>query len=429
MILTHSTIEKVRRGVSPSEEELSALVDGYLSGAVSKEETTDFLRAVCASGLSDQATCDLTNVMLRSGDTLTFKPRKYPYADKHSTGGLADSTTLIVAPVVASCGVPFLKMSGRKLGHTGGTIDKLELFKGLRTELTVEEAERVVDETGVAVIAQTEDLVPADKALYKLRDETNTVKSLPLIASSVVSKKLASGAEVLVLDVKTGKGAFMESVEDAVKLATLMTDILFAAGRQAAAVISDMNSPLGDYVGGVLEVGDALDVLAGKKGRLRTLALILSSRLLSMAKGISLADAKREAEEALASGRAEKKLREMVSAQGGETALFDGNIRAKYKKNILHSVTAKTDGYLAEMDCVSLGYIARDAEKQGAYGIFAPYKIGDFVEKGASIFTLYGEAPVTADLMDRLEKAVRLSDAPVPAFPLVYEIVERRRSF
>ena len=429
MILTHSTIEKVRRGVSPSEEELSALVGGYLSGAVSKEETTDFLRAVCASGLSDQATCDLTNVMLRSGDTLTFKPRKYPYADKHSTGGLADSTTLIVAPVVASCGVPFLKMSGRKLGHTGGTIDKLELFKGLRTELTVEEAERVVDETGVAVIAQTEDLVPEDKALYKLRDETNTVKSLPLIASSVVSKKLASGAEVLVLDVKTGKGAFMESVEDAVKLATLMTDILFAAGRQAAAVISDMNSPLGDYVGGVLEVGDALDVLAGKKGRLRTLALILSSRILAMAKGISLADAEREAEDALASGRAEKKLREMVSAQGGETALFDGNIRAKYKKNILHSVTAKADGYLAEMDCVSLGYIARDAEKQGAYGIFAPYKIGDFVEKGASIFTLYGEAPVTADLLDRLEKAVRLSDAPVPAFPLVYEIVERRRSF
>ena len=427
MISARGTTEKVRRGESPSKEELSALVGGYLSGAVSRAEMTDFLRAVCACGLSDQATIDLTDVMLRSGDTLTFTPREYPYADKHSTGGLADSTTLIVAPIVASCGVPFLKMSGRKLGHTGGTIDKLELFKGLRTELTVEEAERVVDETGVAVIAQSKDLVPADKALYKLRDETNTVKSLPLIASSVVSKKLASGADVLVLDVKTGKGAFMESVEDAVKLAILMTDILFAAGRQAAAVISDMNSPLGDYVGGVLEVGDALDVLAGKKGRLRTLALILSSRLLAMAKGISLADAEREAEEALESGRAEKKLREMVSAQGGETSFFDGNIRAKYKKNVLHSVMAKECGYLAEIDCVSLGYIARDAEKQGAYGIFAPYKVGDFVKKGASIFTLYGDSPVTADVIDRLEKAARLEKSPVGAFPLVYEIVERRR--
>ena len=216
MISARGTTEKVRRGESPSKEELSALVGGYLSGAVSREEMTDFLREVCACGLSDQATIDLTDVMPRSGDTLTFTPREYPYADKHSTGGLADSTTLIVAPIVASCGVPFLKMSGRKLGHTGDTIDKLELFKGLRTELTVEEAERVVDETGVAVIAQSKDLVPADKALYKLRDETNTVKSLPLIASSVVSKKLASGADVLVLDVKTGKGAFMERVEESV---------------------------------------------------------------------------------------------------------------------------------------------------------------------------------------------------------------------
>ena len=225
------TAENIVRKVVAGEEldraDLTAIVEGYLGGEVSKEEMTDFLRAVCLHGLSERATFLLTDVMLRSGEILSFTPREYPYADKHSTGGLADSTTLIVAPVVASCGVPFLKMSGRKLGHTGGTIDKLELFKGLRTEIPIAEAEAIVEKTGVAVIAQSKELVPADKALYKLRDETDTVKSLPLIASSVISKKLASGAEVFVLDVKTGSGAFMETVEDSVRLAALKKSFPF----------------------------------------------------------------------------------------------------------------------------------------------------------------------------------------------------------
>ena len=416
-------IEKVLAGTDLDRTELKETVEGYLSGAVSREEMASFLRAVCAKGLSEQATIWLTQVMLESGDRLTFTPRGYPYADKHSTGGLADSTTLIVAPVVASTGIPFLKMSGRKLGHTGGTIDKLELFKGLRTEMTIAEAEAIVEKTGVAVIAQSKELVPADKAMYKLRDETNTVKSLPLIASSVISKKLASGADVFALDVKTGSGAFMETVEDSIRLAELMVKILVSSGKKAAAVISDMDSPLGDYVGGVLEVSDALDVLDGKESRLYELSMVLASRIIALAKGISVEAAEREARDAVKSGRAKAKLMEMVSAQGGESSLFDGNIRAKYRSSPLAEIRAERGGSLSHIDCVTLGFVARDAEKQGGYGIFAPRKVGDYVREGDILFALYGIEPPSEDVIARLRGCMVFSDAPVEAPPLVYKIV------
>lgn len=419
-----SIIRKVREKQDLTKAELSTVVGGYLSGSVSREEMTDFLRAVCDEGLTEGATVRLTEVMLESGERLTFTLRDYPYADKHSTGGLADSTTLIVAPVVASCGVPFLKMSGRKLGHTGGTIDKLELFKGLRTEMTVSEAEKVVEETGLAVIAQSKELVPADKAIYKLRDETGTVKSLPLIASSVVSKKLASGADVFVLDVKTGSGAFMESTEESVALAECMVKILFAAGKKAAAVISDMDSPLGDYVGGVLEVADALDVLEGKKNRLATLSLLIASKIVSLAKGISFDLAEKEASAALSEGRAKEKLMKMVLAQGGSTELFDGDFRAKYRKSPACEIVAEQDGYVEHIDCVTLGFAARDAEKQGGYGIYAPRKKGDFVKKGELLFALYGESALQEDVLSRLQHCVTLSSQQVDAPPLVHRIVE-----
>jgi len=422
--MRESIIQKIIRGAEPTKAELAALVDGYLDGSVSRERTTEFLRAVCAHGLSEQAAINLTEVMLESGERLSFSPRAYPYADKHSTGGLADSTTLIVAPIVASCGIPFLKMSGRKLGHTGGTIDKLELFKGFRTEMTVPEAEAVVDKVGAAIIAQSKELVPADKALYKLRDETDTVKSLPLIASSVVSKKLASGADVFALDVKTGKGAFMESVEESVTLAKLMVKILTAAGKKAAAVISDMNSPLGDYVGGVTEVSDALDVLDGKNGRLRDLSAYLASHLIAAAKGKDLAAAKQEAEAALTSGKAREKLVEIVRAQGGSDELFDENIRTKYKKAVLAEITAERAGYLSEIDCVTLGFAARDAEKQGGYGIRVPFKLGDRVQKGDVLFTLYGKGTADQEILARLKGTVTLADDAPATLPLVYETIE-----
>lgn len=416
-------IECVKSKLPLGKAALAGIVGGYLSGEVTKARMTEFLRAVCEYGMSDEDATYLTEVMLESGETLSFKPREYPYADKHSTGGVADSTTLIIAPIVAAAGVPFLKMSGRKLGHTGGTIDKLECFKGLRTELTVAEAEKVVDKVGAAVIAQTGELVPADKALYKLRDETDTVRSIPLIASSVVSKKLASGAEVLVLDVKTGAGAFMESVTEGEALASLMVHILTLSGRRAAAVLSDMNSPLGEGVGGVMEVIDAIEVLEGKKSRLRELALLIAGKILSLAKGVSDEAGRAEAEGILASGAALGKLREMVAAQGGSLDLFKGETRDSVLSKRAGVVLADRAGYVKGIDCVKLGLLAREFESGGGYGMLVPVKVGTAVKQVDALVRLFGEKPASGDALRALESCFEIVSERVSPDPLVYKIV------
>ena len=416
-------VEKVKRGEAIGEALLKEWIEGYLAGDVSKDAMTAFLKAVCEFSLSEDDAIALTKVMLESGEVLSFKKRAYPYADKHSTGGLADSTTLIVAPIVAAAGVPFLKMSGRKLGHTGGTIDKLEKFKGLRPEMTVAEAEKVVDEVGAAVIAQSKELVPADKALYKLRDETGTVRSLPLIASSVVSKKLASGAEVFCLDVKTGNGAFMEKVEDAVALAKLMVKILNAHGKKAVAVISDMNSPLGSYIGGETEVLDALDALSGKENRLSELSLLIAAKLIALAKGLSEEAAFSEAKRLLTSGAAREKLKEIVRAEGGETTLFEAEKRDAILREESGSVFSEKSGYLGKIDCVRLGELARRYEENGGNGIFVPFKIGDAVEKGDALAVLKGSAEVSPAFFRELGECFEITETRVPPFPLVFKIV------
>ncbi|MBO4478954.1 MAG: thymidine phosphorylase [Clostridia bacterium] len=415
-------IDLVKKGARVGKPALKEIVDGYLSGKVSKETMTEFLRAVCACGLSDEDATLLTEVMVESGERLSFTPRKYPYADKHSTGGVADSTTLVIAPVVASCGVPFLKMSGRKLGHTGGTIDKLECFKGLRTEISVEEAERIVDKVGAAVIAQSKELVPADKAMYKLRDETGTVKSLPLIASSVVSKKLASGAEVFVLDVKTGAGAFMETVEEGTALAKLMVNILKKSGKKAAAVLSDMNSPLGEGVGGVMEVIDAVEVLEGKKSRLRDLALAIAGKIVALAKGVSDEEGAAQAAAALDSGKALSKLKEMIAAQGGALDLFEKQERASLLSQAAGIVRAEQDGYVAAIDCVKLGFLAREFEASGGYGMLVPVKVGSAVKKGDALVRLYGEA-AKGDALHALSACFSIVEARVKPDPLIYKTI------
>ena len=416
-------VECVKNKIPLGKAALADIVGGYLSGEVTKARMTQFLRAVCEYGLSDEDATYLTEVMLESGERLSFKPRKYPYADKHSTGGVADSTTLIIAPVVAAAGVPFLKMSGRKLGHTGGTLDKLECFKGLRTELTVAEAEKVVDEVGAAVIAQTGELDPADKAMYKLRDETGTVKSIPLIASSVVSKKLASGAEVLVLDVKMGAGAFMQDMEEGETLAALMVRILRSAGRRAAAVLSDMDSPLGEGVGGVMEVIDAIEVLEGKKSRLRELALLIAGKIISLAKGVSDEAGRREAEDMLDSGKALQKLREMVSAQGGSLELFKGETREKIRSRRAGDVLADRAGYVKGIDCVKLGLLAREFESGGGYGMLVPVKVGSKVDEGDILVRLYGETHASAETLAALRNCFEIVSESVAPDPLVYKIV------
>ena len=417
-------IEKVKANKPLGKSALKEIVDGYLSGTLSKQRMTEFLRAVCECGISDEDAISLTEVMLESGERLSFKPREFPYADKHSTGGVADTTTLIVAPIVAAAGVPFLKMSGRKLGHTGGTLDKLECFRGLRTELSVEEAERVVDKVGAAVIAQSERLVPADKAMYKLRDETDTVRSIPLIASSVVSKKLASGAEVFVLDVKTGVGAFMQNVEEGEALAKLMVRILKDSGKRAAAVLSDMNSPLGEGVGGVLEVIDAIEVLEGKQSRLRDLALAIAGKILSLAKGVSDEEGKAQAAEMLASGKALEKLKEIIVAQGGSLSLFKGETREKLLACRAGDVLAERDGYVQSIDCIKLGLIAREYERSGGYGMMVPVKVGSALKKGDPLVHLYGKEPASTERIAALYSCFTLREERVAPDPLIYKIVD-----
>ena len=416
-------INLVKEGKPIGKAAIATLIDGYLKGGVSREQMTDFLRAVCRYGLSDADTTLLTEVMLESGERLSFTPRDYPYADKHSTGGVADSTTLIVAPIVAAAGVPFLKMSGRKLGHTGGTIDKLECFHGLRTDLSIAEAEEVVNKTGAAIIAQTKELVPADKALYKLRDETDTVKSIPLIASSVVSKKLASGAEVFVLDVKTGDGAFMDTVEEGAKLARLMVHILKAAGKRAAAFLTDMNSPLGEGVGGVMEVLDAIDVLEGAKGRLRELSLRLAGKLISLSKGLSDEAALGEAKEILDSGKALAKLKEIIAAQGGSLDLFSPDARRYILSRTAGTVLSKGDGFIGKIDCVKLGNLAREFEKDGGYGMIVRVKVGDKIKTGDSLLFLLRDTPASDELLSALEACFTVTETAPPDLPLIYEIV------
>ena len=418
-------IDRIVKGEPLGKAAIKTTVEGYLTGSVPKEEMTAFLRAVCAHGMSDRDATYLTEVMLESGKTLSFRRRQYPYADKHSTGGVADSTTLIIAPIVAAAGVPFLKMSGRKLGHTGGTIDKLESFYGLRTELTIPEAESVVERTGAAIIAQTKDLVPADKALYKLRDETDTVRSLPLIASSVVSKKLASGADVLVLDVKAGNGAFMKTVEEGEALAKLMVHILHSHGKKAAAVLSDMNSPLGDGVGGAMELVDAVEVLEGKEGRLRDLALLIAGKLITLAKGVAPEEGQREALGILTSGKALAKFREIITAQGGSLELLKRETRDRiFFAREAGVVTAQKDGYVAHVDCVKLGFLARDQENGGGYGMRVPFKVGSAVKAGDALVRLYGKTPTDEAMLRALSDCFVISDAPVEPDPLVYRIIE-----
>ena len=421
--MVEEIIKRIKERSPLGKERLAAFVGGYLSGAIGKEDATRILRAVCDFGLSDADAVSLTEVMLESGDRLSFKPRKYLYADKHSTGGVADSTTLVIAPIVAAAGVPFLKMSGRKLGHTGGTIDKLECFSGFRTELSVKEAEAVVDKTGAAIIAQSKDLVPADKALYKLRDETDTVKSLPLIASSVVSKKLASGADVLVLDVKTGAGAFMDTLEEGKKLAQLMVRILHDSGRQAAALLSDMNSPLGEGIGGVMEVIDAIEVLEGKESRLRDLSVAIAGLLIARAKKVSEKEGQKEAFSLLKTGKALAKLKEIVAAQGGSLDLFSKETRTSVTSSVAGTVSAPRSGFVEKIDCVSLGNLAREFENAGGFGMTVPVKIGSPVAKGDVIVRLFGETKAPDDMLSALSDCFTLSPTPIASLPLVYEIV------
>ncbi len=311
-------IEKKKNGLTLTKEELAFAFEGYLKGDIPDYQMSSFLMAICLKGLTDEEIFCLTDLFLKSGEILDWSSLEGVKVDKHSTGGVGDKTTLVLAPLVASCHVPVIKMSGRGLGHTGGTIDKLESIPGYRTDLSEEEIKKQVEQIGVVVTGQTKDLVPMDKKVYALRDVTGTVESLGLIATSIMSKKLASGADKILIDIKVGKGALIKNQEDANFLSGITKRIGDHYGREVQTVLSDMNV-LGRTIGNSLEVIEAIDVLKGKEqSEFSKLCIDLASSMVSMAKGTDLATSKQEVMNALLSGKALSKFLELVKAQGGE---------------------------------------------------------------------------------------------------------------
>jgi len=384
-------INKKRVGMMLTKEELDYAFNGYLNGIVKDYQMSSLLMAICINGMDDLETFSLVDIFIKSGDIIDLSNIPGIKVDKHSTGGVGDKVTLIIGPIVASCGVSVPKMSGRGLGHTGGTIDKLESIKGFNTNLSETEFINQVNEIGIAVIGQTKNLCPLDKVIYALRDVTGTTASIPLIATSIMSKKIAGGSDKILLDVKVGNGALMKTMEDAEKLADLMERIGKAYNREVICKISDMNVPLGDNIGNSLEVIEAIDVLNGKKGILYDLCIEIASQMISLAKNISLSDSKIEAINAIDSKRAYNKFLEFVKAQGGDITslkVSDKTIDIKSNKNgIIKEINTLALGELS----VSLGAGRRSKEDKidHSVGIVLKKHLDEHVEIGETLFTLY----------------------------------------
>ena len=432
-------IEKKRDGGELNREEMEELILGYVKEQVPDYQMAAFLMAVVFRGMTDRETAVLTDVMMHSGDTVDLSCLPGVKVDKHSTGGVGDTTTLIVAPLVAACGGTVAKMSGRGLGHTGGTLDKLESIPGVNIEQPLERFINIVRENSLAVVGQSGNLVPADKKLYALRDVTATIGSIPLIASSVMSKKLAAGADAIVLDVKVGSGAFMHTVEDAQKLASLMVRIGKHLGRRCEAIITDMNQPLGLAVGNALEVQEAVNVLSGpvsEEEPLVKVSLLLGAHMLLLSGIVATeAEGKERLLQALRTGAGLKKLRRMVEALGGDPAYIDAQkIKELCAVRRLVEVFPRQDGYLSGLIAEKIGTASQllgagRARKEDAIdpavGLVMHKRVGDALFTGEPFCTLYVNDET------RLEEAVALlqqsmivcADKPAPT-PLVYDIVK-----
>ncbi len=388
---TIEIINKKRINKELSKEELDFVFNGYLKGTVKDYQMSSLLMAICINGMSEREIFDLVDIFIKCGDVLDLSEIPGIKVDKHSTGGVGDKVSLIIGPIVASCGVPVPKMSGRGLGHTGGTIDKLESIKGFNVSLTEEEFIEQVKTIGLAITGQTRNLCPLDKVIYALRDVTGTTASIPLIAVSIMSKKIAGGADKILLDVKVGDGALMKSKADARKLAMLMTKIGKFYHRDVICEITDMNTPLGDNIGNSLEVIEAMDILKGKKSSLRDLCVDISTQMLHMAKGISISSAKEKVLEVLDSGQAYKKFLEFVKAQKGDINSLEVSKKTidvlSTKDGIVKKIRALNLGELS----VSLGAGRRNKEDKIDYtvGIVLKKHLNDAVKKGDILFTVY----------------------------------------
>lgn len=427
-------ILKKKAGEALSAEEIRAFARGAADGSIPDYQLSALLMAICFRGMNAEETACLTMEMMHSGGVVDLSQIPGVCVDKHSTGGVGDTTTLVLVPLAAACGAKVAKISGRGLGHTGGTLDKLESIPGCSVEKTQEEFIRQVQEIGCAVIGQTHDLCPADKALYALRDVTGTVGCVPLIASSIVSKKLASGAGAIVLDVKTGSGALMQTLDESIELAKAMVDIGAQAGKPILALVTGMEQPLGTHVGNALEVKEAIDILAGRAGGdLLAVSLELGSRML-IAAGIAkdVADGKARMQAALDSGAGLQKLREMIEAQGGDGRCcedVDYLPHAAYKI----AVPAPRDGYVCAMDTTAIGYCAQDLgagrkqktdEIDPAVGLVMDVRLGDFVRAGDSLATLYlNKRELANPAVARMQAAITLGGEKPELPPLVYASV------
>jgi pyrimidine-nucleoside phosphorylase len=427
-MLFYDLIKKKRDGMELQTEEIHHFVKAVTTGEIPDYQIAAFLMAAFLMGLSTGETAELTLAMACSGDTIDLS-HLGKSVDKHSTGGVADTTTLITGPLVAACGVPVAKMTGRGLGHTGGTVDKLESIPGFTTALSLQQFLRQIDEIGIALISATAQLAPADKILYALRDVTATVDSVPLIASSIMSKKIAAGATHIVLDVKYGRGAFMKKVEDAEVLARTMVEIGRLTGRPTVALLTSMEEPLGSAIGNSLEVMEARRILSGQGGSpaLRSVSLALARELLMLYdEKLSSDDAVYKLDSALTTGRAYDKLRELISAQGGD--LEKPLPLAAHRIEI----TAPEEGYIAEVDALALGQVAvllgagrarKDDPIDYGAGLELAVRRGDRVKKGQSLASAYSSQRLPEDIIIRIQKAFLLGDTKPPNRELIVKTV------
>ncbi len=434
-------IDKKAHGEALTTDEIQMMVDGFVKGDIPDYQMSSMMMAILQRGMSSKETADLTMSMMHSGDVVDLSDLPGIKLDKHSTGGVGDTTTLIVAPLVAACGGTVAKMSGRGLGHTGGTLDKLESIPGTSIEQSLESFKEIVRENGLAVIGQTGNLVPADKKMYALRDVTATVGSVPLIASSIMSKKLASGSDAIVLDVKTGTGAFMHTKEDAFELAKTMVSIGTHVGRKVRALVTDMNQPLGMKIGNALEVQEAVEVLSGQVDEsdpLFEVCMLLGENMLvlgNLAKDETTA--RKMLIEKIKDGSGLKKLQDMITLQGGDASYLTVENMKKLVAVKQHvDVTSEFDGYITKMDAQKIGNAAQmlgagRAKKEDvidpAVGMVMKVRCGASVQKGDVLCTLYvNDDRNVSEVIKMMHEAISIEKEPKEINPMIYGIVTEK---
>ncbi|MBC1876001.1 pyrimidine-nucleoside phosphorylase [Listeria seeligeri] len=425
-------ISKKRDGKALSTEEIQFFIDGYTNGEIPDYQASALAMAIFFQDMNDEERADLTMAMVGSGDTIDLSAIEGNKVDKHSTGGVGDTTTLVLAPLVAAVGVPVAKMSGRGLGHTGGTIDKLESIEGFHIELDKKDFINLVNRDKVAVIGQSGNLTPADKKMYALRDVTGTVNSIPLIASSIMSKKIAAGADAIVLDVKTGAGAFMKTDEDAENLAHAMVRIGNNVGRNTMAVISDMSQPLGEAIGNALEVKEAIDTLKGEGPKdLTELVLVLGSQMVVLAKQAkTLEEARAKLIEVIENGAALEKFKTFLANQGGDASIVDHPEKLPQAKFQIE-VPAKTSGFVSKIIADEIGIAAmilgagratKEDEINLAVGLMLRKKVGDPVKAGESLVTIFADQENVENVKAKIYENIEIADhATAPT--LIHKVI------